>query len=183
KVNGAVVTTTVVAGAKIATVDIGGKKVVLGTEGDIQADTNSKGDYNIYFSRSDITSVVLSANLQGYQPKNQNLAITQGGRTRADAARRVNQTEFKRYGGRRSCLNTYRRESTSRNSPARSPSKVSAPRPALSSASPSGGRSTARNSSPTSHSSVTPSAVSCPNSSWPTACSTSSPKAARAATS
>ena len=84
KVNGAVVMTTVVAGAKIATVDIGGKKVVLGTEGDIQADTNSKGDYNIYFSRSDITSVVLSANLQGYQPKNQNLAITQGGRNRAD---------------------------------------------------------------------------------------------------
>jgi hypothetical protein len=84
KVNGVQVKSVLVAGANIATVDLVGKKVVLGTDGDIQAITNSKGDYNLYFSRSDITNVTLSANLQGYQTKNQNLALTQGGRNRAD---------------------------------------------------------------------------------------------------
>lgn len=84
KVNGVGVATTGVAGARIATVDIAGKKVVLGTEGDVQSFTNSRGDYSIYFSRSDITSVVLSASLPSYRTKNQNLAITVGGRNRAD---------------------------------------------------------------------------------------------------
>lgn len=84
KVNGVNVKSAGVAGALIATADLPGKKVVLGTDGDVKAVTNAKGDYNLYFGRGDITSVVVSASLQGYQTKNQNLAITPGGRNRAD---------------------------------------------------------------------------------------------------
>lgn len=84
KVNGVNVQTASVAGANIVTVDIAGKKVVLGTEGDAQAVTNSRGDFNLYFARSDITAVTLSVSLFNYKTKSQNLAVTTGGRNRAD---------------------------------------------------------------------------------------------------
>lgn len=84
KVNGGDVQTAGVAGVAIATVDIAGKKVVLGTDGDVKAVTNSKGDFCLYFSRSDITAVTLSASLPNYKTKNQNITVVLGGRNRAD---------------------------------------------------------------------------------------------------
>jgi hypothetical protein len=84
KVNGTDVHTAGVAGVSIATVDIAGKKVVLGTDGDVKAVTNSKGDFCLYFSRSDITAVTLSASLPNYKTKSQNIAVVLGGRNRAD---------------------------------------------------------------------------------------------------
>lgn len=84
RVNGVSVQTATVGGASIATVEIGGKKVVLGTEGDVRAVTNRKGDFNLYFGRGDITGVTLSAALQGYKTKSLSLALTPGGRNRAD---------------------------------------------------------------------------------------------------
>lgn len=84
KVNGADVQTAGVAGVSVATVEIDGKKVVLGTDRDVKAVTNSKGDYNLYFNRGDITAVTLSASLLNYKTKNQNVAVVPGGRNRAD---------------------------------------------------------------------------------------------------
>jgi hypothetical protein len=84
KVNGVAVQTAGVAGVAIATVDIAGKKVVLGTDGDVKAVTNDKGDFCLYFNRSDITAVTLSASLLNYKTKNQNVTIVAGGRNRAD---------------------------------------------------------------------------------------------------
>lgn len=84
KVNGTDVQTAGVAGVSVATVDIAGKKVVLGTDGDVKTLTNGKGDFCLYFNRSDITAVTLSASLPNYKTKNQNLTIVTGGRNRAD---------------------------------------------------------------------------------------------------
>jgi hypothetical protein len=84
EVNGVPVQTEEVEGVIIATVDIAGKKVVLGTGGDVKPVTNSKGDFCLYFNRSDITAVTLSASLLNYETKNQNVAVVLGGRNRAD---------------------------------------------------------------------------------------------------
>ena len=84
KVNGVDVQTGGVAGVAVATVEIAGKKVVLGTDGDVKAVTNSKGDFCLYFNRSDINAVTLSASLTNYETKNQNVAVVTGGRNRAD---------------------------------------------------------------------------------------------------
>lgn len=84
KVNGVDVLNEGVAGVSVATVDIAGKKVVLGTAGDVKAVTNGKGDFCLYFNRSEITAVTLSASLLNYKPKNQNVAVVVGGRNRAD---------------------------------------------------------------------------------------------------
>lgn len=84
KVNGVDVQTAGVAGVSVATADIAGKKVVLGTDGDVKTFTNSKGDFCLYFNRSDINAVTLSASLLNYKTKNQNIAVVLGGRNRAD---------------------------------------------------------------------------------------------------
>lgn len=84
KINGVNVQTAGVAGVSIATVDIAGQKVVLGTDGDVKAVANGRGDFNLYFNRSDITAVTLSASLPNYKTKNQNVAVVTGGRNRAD---------------------------------------------------------------------------------------------------
>jgi hypothetical protein len=84
KVNNVDVQTGGVAGVAVATVDIAGKKVVLGTDGDVKAVTNSKGDFCLYFNRSDITAVTLSASLPNYLTKNLNVTVVPGGRHRAD---------------------------------------------------------------------------------------------------
>lgn len=84
KVNGADVKTAGVAGVSVATVEIAGKQVVLGTDRDVKAVANSRGDYNLYFNRSDITAVTLSASLLNYKTKNQNVSVVVGGRNRAD---------------------------------------------------------------------------------------------------
>jgi hypothetical protein len=63
KVSGADMQTAEVEGVSVATVEIAGKKVVLGTDRDVKAVTNRKGDYNLYFNGSDITAVTLSASL------------------------------------------------------------------------------------------------------------------------
>jgi hypothetical protein len=84
KVNGVDVRAEGVAGVSVATVEIAGKKVVLGTAGDVKAVTNGRGDFNLYFNRSDITAVTLSASLLNYKTKNQNVAVVVGGRHRAD---------------------------------------------------------------------------------------------------
>lgn len=84
KVNGVDVQTGVVAGVAVATVDIAGKQVVLGTERDVKTVTNGRGDFNLYFNRSDVNAVTLTATLLNYQPKNRNVAVVLGGRNRAD---------------------------------------------------------------------------------------------------
>jgi len=84
KVNGVDVLTEGVAGVSVATVELAGKKVALGTAGDVKAVSNSKGDFNLYFNRSDITALTLSASLLNYKTKNQTLTVVVGGRNRAD---------------------------------------------------------------------------------------------------
>jgi hypothetical protein len=84
KVNGADVQTAAVAGVAVATVEIGGKKVVLGTDLDVRAFTNGKGDFSLYFNRGDINAVTLSASLTNYKTKSKTLTVVPGGRSRAD---------------------------------------------------------------------------------------------------
>jgi hypothetical protein len=84
KVNGVAVQTEAVGGVSVATVEIAGKQVVLGTDRDVKAVTNSKGDYNLYFNRGDITAVTLSASLTNYKTKSLTLTVVTGGRNRAD---------------------------------------------------------------------------------------------------
>jgi hypothetical protein len=84
KVNGAAVTISDVAGAKVATTIIGSARV-LGTERDVQTSTNGSGDYTIYFSRADIVSVTLKATLAGFQMlTTPAIAVTPQARNRAD---------------------------------------------------------------------------------------------------
>jgi len=84
KINGTAVTVSDVGGARVATVVIGGAKVVLGTERDVQAFTNGKGDYTIYFSRDDVANVTLNATLAGFQTATTTIAVTPRARIRAD---------------------------------------------------------------------------------------------------
>lgn len=84
KVNGVDVQTAGVAGVAVATVEIDGKKVVLGTDGDVKAVANARGDYNLYFNRSDIAAVTLSASLLNYKTRSLNVNVAAGGRIRAD---------------------------------------------------------------------------------------------------
>ena len=84
KVNGVNVQTEGAGGLSVSTVEIGGKKVVLGTDRDVKAVTNSKGDYCLYFNRGDITAVTLSASLANYETKSRTLTVVTGGRNRAD---------------------------------------------------------------------------------------------------
>lgn len=84
KVNGVGVQTEAAGGVSVATVEIGGKKVVLGTDRDVRAAANGKGDYCLYFNRGDITAVTLSASLTNYGTKSRTLTVVTGGRNRAD---------------------------------------------------------------------------------------------------
>ena len=71
-------------GDRVIVSKVGGKKVVLGTDRDVKAVTNSKGDYCLYFNRGDITAVTLSASLANYVTKSRTLTVVTGGRNRAD---------------------------------------------------------------------------------------------------
>jgi hypothetical protein len=84
KVNGVGVQTEAAGGLSVSTVEIAGKKVVLGTDRDVRAVTNSKGDYCLYFNRGDINAVTLSASLANYVTKSRTLTVVTGGRNRAD---------------------------------------------------------------------------------------------------
>ncbi|HEX8144676.1 MAG TPA: hypothetical protein VF553_19060 [Pyrinomonadaceae bacterium] len=84
EVNGAGVSIETVAGVKIITTQINGKKVVLGAERDTTTRTNPNGDYNLYFSQTGITSITLEAKLAGFQTATKTLSITAKARHRAD---------------------------------------------------------------------------------------------------
>jgi hypothetical protein len=84
KVNGVNVQTEGAGGLSVTTVEIDGKKVVLGTDRDVKAVTNSKGDFCLYFNRSDINAVTLSASLANYESKSRTITVVTGGRNRAD---------------------------------------------------------------------------------------------------
>lgn len=84
EINGGAIAVADVGGAKVATAVIGGSQVVLGTERDIRTTSNDKGDYAIYFSRPDITSITLTVQLAGFQNANATIAVTAGTRVRAD---------------------------------------------------------------------------------------------------
>jgi len=84
QVNGVAITVSNVAGARIASVTLGGSKVVLGTESDMQTSTNARGDYNFYFSREDFTNITLEASLAGFKTVTRSIPITARARNRAN---------------------------------------------------------------------------------------------------
>lgn len=85
EINGVGVVLTTVADAKVATVEIAGKKIALGVEDDIATFTNGSGDYNFYFSKADfVQSVTLSASLASYQTESQSVAINPKERKKVD---------------------------------------------------------------------------------------------------
>ena len=84
EVNGATVTVSDVAGARVATVVLESDTVVLGTERDLQTVSNRKGDYHIYFNREDVTSLALKVTLAGFQPLTSTVTLTPQARSRAD---------------------------------------------------------------------------------------------------
>ncbi len=73
-----------VAGVGIASVTLGGSKVVLGTESDLKTTANARGDYNLYFSRDDFTKITLEASLNGFTTVTRSIAINAHARNRAD---------------------------------------------------------------------------------------------------
>lgn len=84
QVNGNNVAVNPVAGVQIITAQINGKTVVLGTERDTVTRSNASGDYNLYFSTPDITSITLEATRAGLQTATKTIAITPKARHRAD---------------------------------------------------------------------------------------------------
>ncbi|HEX8746393.1 MAG TPA: hypothetical protein VF717_04280 [Pyrinomonadaceae bacterium] len=84
QVNGNNVAVNNVAGVQIITAQISGKTVVLGPERDTATRSNRSGDYNLYFSRPDITSLTLEAARAGLQTATMTLAIAPNARHRAD---------------------------------------------------------------------------------------------------
>ncbi|HEX8475995.1 MAG TPA: hypothetical protein VF666_18495 [Pyrinomonadaceae bacterium] len=84
KVNDVNVALTNVAGVKIATVQLGGATIVLGSERDITASTNERGDYNLYFARAEVQAITLRATLVGYQIQPKRIVVVQKTRNRAD---------------------------------------------------------------------------------------------------
>jgi len=84
EVNGVAKAVENVAGAAIASVTLGGSKVVLGTDSDMQTTANTRGDYNLYFSRDDFTNITLEASLSGFTMVTRSIAITARARNRAD---------------------------------------------------------------------------------------------------
>jgi len=85
KINGVQVVLTTVAGAKIVNADLAGGKVVLGAERDITTNTNSRGDYNLYFVNTvPFVNVTLRVTMDGYGPKTSTRPLTPGQRTRID---------------------------------------------------------------------------------------------------
>lgn len=84
-VNGASVALHNVAGARIATVVVGGSTVVLGTERDIMTTTNQQGDFNLYVGQDGLQRITLTATLAGYRPQTSaDLPITAKARNRVD---------------------------------------------------------------------------------------------------
>jgi hypothetical protein len=84
QVNGQAVAISDVAGAKIATVTLNAKKVVLGTERDTKTSTNEKGDYTLYFGREDVTKVRLTATRVGFKTALVEVNVTPRARVIAD---------------------------------------------------------------------------------------------------
>ncbi|MCI0487989.1 MAG: hypothetical protein L0229_15470 [Blastocatellia bacterium] len=85
QVNGVEVMLGDIAGAKIASVDIDGTKFILGAEKDIDAFTNSKGDWNLYFSKAEfLQAVTLEASLSRHQPDTKSEPISAGQRKKVD---------------------------------------------------------------------------------------------------
>lgn len=84
KINDVDVVLTNIGGVKVATVQLGQTKIILGSEKDLTTLTNDKGDYGLYFSREGLQSVTLRATLATYQPLNKRLTLVEKGRNRAD---------------------------------------------------------------------------------------------------
>ena len=84
KVDGKAVTVADVSGARIASVLLGGNKVILGTESDIQTTANARGDYNLYFRRADFPNVTLEASLTGFKKISADITINPLARNPAD---------------------------------------------------------------------------------------------------
>lgn len=84
KVNNVAVAVETVAGVRLATVGAGTDKFVLGTETDALTFANQSGDYNLYFTRTDITAVEVEASLAGFATATQSLGVTPQARNRAD---------------------------------------------------------------------------------------------------
>ena len=74
-----------VAGANIATVELHGTQIVLGTEKDMTTLTNQQGDYNLYFIEKDfLETVTLEVTCAGYQPATQTEPVRLGQRNKID---------------------------------------------------------------------------------------------------
>jgi len=84
EVNNGAVTVTDVGGANILTAVIDGSPVIVGVDSDLKTIANHNGDYAIYFSNPDITSVTLSAQLAGFQTSTTTIVVTPLTRVRAD---------------------------------------------------------------------------------------------------
>lgn len=91
KVNGTNVQWTDVQGVNIATVETGGRVIVLGNEKDVRTLTNPKGDSHIYFNRElflsngteqdDLTEMTFQIAAAGYTSVTEDLAVNSGERT------------------------------------------------------------------------------------------------------
>jgi hypothetical protein len=84
EINGVAKAVENVAGTEIASLTLGGSKVVLGTESDMRTTANARGDYNFYFGREDFTNITLEASLSGFTTVTRSIAITARARNRAD---------------------------------------------------------------------------------------------------
>jgi hypothetical protein len=84
-INDQAIVLTDVGDAKIETVTLNTKKIILGSQADITTLTNEQGDYNFYFGGSDfLTKLTLEAALAGYQPQAKTAVIQAGQRPKID---------------------------------------------------------------------------------------------------
>lgn len=84
KVNETDVVLTNVGGVEIATFMSDITPVVLGSRRDITTSTNDRGDYNFYFVRDDVQSIMLRASATGFQTLSKSIVIIPKTRHRAD---------------------------------------------------------------------------------------------------
>jgi hypothetical protein len=87
RLNGVTVDLDAIRGARIASVDLAGSKVVLGSQRDITTVANSKGDYNLYFMNGGFfENVTLRVTMAGYHARTITRPVLPGQRTKIDFA-------------------------------------------------------------------------------------------------
>ena len=85
RVNNSTIVLKNIESAKVATVEINGNTMILGTQKDITTFSDAEGGYNLYFSkRNELQTITLKATLEGYRSQSKSTTVTPGQQAKID---------------------------------------------------------------------------------------------------